>query len=512
MEIIKTLFIPGEKILWHKVMSKDSTNERNYVITNRRIYKKHYKVAQSDFSGAPEDVLHILGDILIIERFGIKIIRSAHKLSLFLQTEYEDELYRFYPFEKINKYEAIEVKSILLDTENLLYEEEVQSYPQTYQPPYQQSYPQSYQQTYPRSYQPPSYIQDGNLMYGYQEEKKKREALERKIQYLNNKINELTQNIQFQKSLVEKSNRQLEMKAQQEVGSRVQLMELNKKTNEIEELRNKLKDVSFYAKQDLDKKNKEISSLKQNIAKLIRLHSAKKPKQESLLPEEIVKLKKKLNRRKEKLKQARIKIIAHRTSLMEREKRMRESEVPMELIQKEIPQKIPSKPKTLNIISKTKEKLESRISSSPSFSSHLKKELDQIINQAKNVTFSLNEESLDLTEELHGISNQLMKERERLIKELEVEMDSIEELSKEEPMAPITIISTPKVEKEEKSDQSRLVKIVHGRRTCPVCGNQDKYPIKEVVDKDNIISFSPRVYGKKYICGDCMAEWRQESA
>jgi predicted RNA-binding Zn-ribbon protein involved in translation (DUF1610 family) len=44
------------------------------------------------------------------------------------------------------------------------------------------------------------------------------------------------------------------------------------------------------------------------------------------------------------------------------------------------------------------------------------------------------------------------------------------------------------------------------RRACPVCGNK-KY-IRELTDKNKIISISPRLYGKKFKCGECGAEWR----
>ena len=41
-----------------------------------------------------------------------------------------------------------------------------------------------------------------------------------------------------------------------------------------------------------------------------------------------------------------------------------------------------------------------------------------------------------------------------------------------------------------------------GRRKCPKCGNDNKNMIKESIDKENIIMDYPRVYGKKYLCGE----------
>ena len=52
--------------------------------------------------------------------------------------------------------------------------------------------------------------------------------------------------------------------------------------------------------------------------------------------------------------------------------------------------------------------------------------------------------------------------------------------------------------------------IVEGmsRRECPICGNNNKALIYENVDRTHIISAYPRLYGKKYKCGECGREWR----
>ena len=49
-----------------------------------------------------------------------------------------------------------------------------------------------------------------------------------------------------------------------------------------------------------------------------------------------------------------------------------------------------------------------------------------------------------------------------------------------------------------------------GRRKCPKCGNENKMLIHESVDKGNIILDYPRMYGKKYRCGECGQEWREK--
>jgi len=43
---------------------------------------------------------------------------------------------------------------------------------------------------------------------------------------------------------------------------------------------------------------------------------------------------------------------------------------------------------------------------------------------------------------------------------------------------------------------------------CPNCGNPNPASIHEQVDKTRIIMEPPRMYGKKFICGECGMEWK----
>jgi hypothetical protein len=62
-----------------------------------------------------------------------------------------------------------------------------------------------------------------------------------------------------------------------------------------------------------------------------------------------------------------------------------------------------------------------------------------------------------------------------------------------------------------KTDTSILtVEKLEGRRKCPECGTDDSHMIHESVDKSNIILDYPRVYGKKYSCGQCGVIWREK--
>jgi hypothetical protein len=62
-----------------------------------------------------------------------------------------------------------------------------------------------------------------------------------------------------------------------------------------------------------------------------------------------------------------------------------------------------------------------------------------------------------------------------------------------------------------KTDASILtVEKMEGRRKCPECGTDDPHMIHESIDKSNIILDYPRVYGKKYSCGQCGVIWREK--
>jgi hypothetical protein len=62
-----------------------------------------------------------------------------------------------------------------------------------------------------------------------------------------------------------------------------------------------------------------------------------------------------------------------------------------------------------------------------------------------------------------------------------------------------------------KTDTTILtVEKMEGRRKCPECGTDDPHMIHESVDKGNIILDYPRMYGKKYTCGQCGIIWREK--
>ncbi|MBA7507060.1 hypothetical protein ES706_05776 [subsurface metagenome] len=55
-----------------------------------------------------------------------------------------------------------------------------------------------------------------------------------------------------------------------------------------------------------------------------------------------------------------------------------------------------------------------------------------------------------------------------------------------------------------------IIKKPKGRRKCPICYNANKAMIHESEDKDKVLLAYPRIYGRKFRCGFCKTEWREE--
>ncbi|TFF88874.1 MAG: hypothetical protein EU548_08340 [Promethearchaeota archaeon] len=65
------------------------------------------------------------------------------------------------------------------------------------------------------------------------------------------------------------------------------------------------------------------------------------------------------------------------------------------------------------------------------------------------------------------------------------------------------------VEEEANEENILTIKKIEGRRRCPKCHCEDKRMIHESIDNTFIICDYPRVYGKKYRCGECGTIWRE---
>ena len=62
----------------------------------------------------------------------------------------------------------------------------------------------------------------------------------------------------------------------------------------------------------------------------------------------------------------------------------------------------------------------------------------------------------------------------------------------------------------KKFDEILIIKKPEGRRKCPICENANKTMIHESEDKSKILLSYPKIYGRKFRCGLCKIEWREE--
>jgi len=91
----------------------------------------------------------------------------------------------------------------------------------------------------------------------------------------------------------------------------------------------------------------------------------------------------------------------------------------------------------------------------------------------------------------------------------------VEDVIKQEEIKPIEqkkeiIVSDSIFSKDVAPLEMSKGQILQGdsRRECPKCWNHNKTLIRETIDKTHLISDYPRMYGKKYHCGECGVEWR----
>jgi len=109
----------------------------------------------------------------------------------------------------------------------------------------------------------------------------------------------------------------------------------------------------------------------------------------------------------------------------------------------------------------------------------------------------------DKVEKIEKLQRKTVTER---IDELKKAQSFVKEsLQTSTPEAGIQNISLSK-----KQDGMVVVPKSEGRRKCPNCQESKPNMIHESIDKTVIISHFPKIYGKKYKCGSCGLEWREQ--
>ncbi|MFX0025737.1 MAG: hypothetical protein ACFE8M_04920 [Candidatus Hermodarchaeota archaeon] len=91
---------------------------------------------------------------------------------------------------------------------------------------------------------------------------------------------------------------------------------------------------------------------------------------------------------------------------------------------------------------------------------------------------------------------------------MEMELESPKEFQEETEIIATEIDDTSElVSKSVEIIESEEDEVIR-KWQCPKCGNNNKAQIREIDDKTRLIYAYPKIYAKKYQCGQCAAEWR----
>ncbi|MFX1586167.1 MAG: hypothetical protein ACFFDL_16595 [Promethearchaeota archaeon] len=90
----------------------------------------------------------------------------------------------------------------------------------------------------------------------------------------------------------------------------------------------------------------------------------------------------------------------------------------------------------------------------------------------------------------------------------EMEQQNLKEFEKESEIISTKIDDTPDlILKSGEIGESEEGEVIR-KWQCPKCGNNNKAQIREIDDKTRLIYAYPKIYAKKYQCGQCAAQWR----
>ena len=123
-------------------------------------------------------------------------------------------------------------------------------------------------------------------------------------------------------------------------------------------------------------------------------------------------------------------------------------------------------------------------------------EFENIIKELRNENESLRMRVVELEEEIRILLGPREPIKEIPVTEVQYET-KIPRLEQE------VIVSSSVFSQDTVPLEMGKGPIVEGisRRECPICGNNSKALIHEILDRTHMISAYPRMYGKKYTCG-----------
>lgn len=339
-----------------------------------------------------------------------------------------------------------------------------------------------------------------------------RVPLEQTIEVQKNRLNDKEQEIRYLEDKIKELNEKINMLSNK--GS-------SESSEKIESLRKENKDLSEtikLLKDDISKLNTKKNELKEKLRTVDSETANKKDLERKIntLKEEKADLKRKYQKQSTILKEYKTKLENFRHDSAEKDQLIEEQN------------------KKIQTMDKTISRLEERVKSIDNYREQINfnklklkqykeenKELKQEIANFSKMIESFEEfPSAEIQKDIK-ISQESTREQimpEKVIQEKgsikEDETDEIEgfEKEREEKIKVSSIEDTFESTIRQQSPIQKDNKVIEvgrspeHRRTCPVCGNQKH--IRELTDKNKIISIYPRMYGKKFQCGQCGAEWR----
>jgi len=165
----------------------------------------------------------------------------------------------------------------------------------------------------------------------------------------------------------------------------------------------------------------------------------------------------------------------------------------------EISEELEEIPEELEEIHEELEELPEELEELPEELEELPEELEELPEELKELPVEV--------EELIGEIEEFFGEFEDKPLEVAAEYDTEEHEKDQEGQVPIQTTTTEASEFDADILNVEEIIMSGDRRTCPICGNQDKRLIREMIDRTNVISAFAGLYGKKYKCGKCGTEW-----
>ena len=119
LEPINNILEPGERILWGINVDSGTPEERHFVITDRRVYRRSSEVPNNIYQGAVKEYLKTVGNTLVIERIGVRFYETSSKGYLFVGLRNSEIEIKYMIFDSLRGEHINIITKILSDSSNM---------------------------------------------------------------------------------------------------------------------------------------------------------------------------------------------------------------------------------------------------------------------------------------------------------------------------------------------------------------------------------------------------------